>query len=98
MNPFQRAILSPRIDVPPDGAFRRKVVGQIPPLAACAENGKDRFNDFTQVGFAGSSTRRLRPMRLNPRPLVVGDVARILESAPARFQTKRRLVLVCGAK
>ena len=50
----QDAVVAPLVEVAPDGALGREIPGQIPPLAARAEDGEDGIDDVTRVGLARS--------------------------------------------
>ena len=70
---------SPLVEVAPDGALGREVVGQVPPLAAGAEDVEDGVEDVPHVGLAGPSAAGLgRDVRLDQGPLGVGDVAGVV--------------------
>src|SRR5262249_16907221 len=71
----QGAVVPPLIEIPPHGALGRQVLGEIPPGAAGAEEVEDGIDDIPQVGLAGSSAGGAGEVRLDPGPLLVGDVA-----------------------
>jgi hypothetical protein len=74
----QGAVVPPLVEIPPHGALGREVLGKISPLAAGAEDGEDGIDDIPQVGRAGSSAGGAREVRLDPGPLLVGDVAGVV--------------------
>ena len=49
----QGAVVPPLVEVPPDGALGREVLGEVAPLAAGAEDVEDGIDDVPQVGLAG---------------------------------------------
>src|SRR5262249_47947105 len=48
----QRAVAPPCVEVPPDGALGREVLGQVAPLAAGAGDVEDGVDDVPHVGLA----------------------------------------------
>ena len=52
---LERTVASPLVEVTPDGAFGREVLGQVTPLTAGAENVEKGIDDLSQVGLAGPS-------------------------------------------
>ena len=55
MDRVEGAVVPPLVEVAPDGALGRKVLGQVTPLAAGAEDVEDGVDDVAQVGLAGPS-------------------------------------------
>src|SRR5208337_2760429 len=54
---FEGAVVSPLVEVPPDGALGRKILGEVTPLAAGAEDVEDGIDDVAQIGLARPSAR-----------------------------------------
>ena len=82
VDPIEGAVVSPLIEVPPDGALEREVDGQIPPLATGAEDLEDGVEYIPQIGLEGASTGgSRRKMRVGQDPLLVGDVAGVVVSS-----------------
>src|SRR5260370_41638221 len=77
VNLFQRAIVSPLVEVAPDGTFGRQVLGQEPPLAARPQDIKDRVENLSHRGLAGPATRIHRDQGLDQGPLLIREVAGI---------------------
>jgi site-specific DNA recombinase len=75
----QDAPATPSVEVPPDGALGREVLGQIPPLAAGSEDVEDGVEDVAHVGGtrppAGWGGREVG---LDQGPLLVGEVTRVV--------------------
>ena len=77
------AVVPPLVEVPPDGALGREVLGQVAPLAAGAQDVEDGIDDVPQVGLAGPPAGVDGDVRLDQRPLLVGHVAGVgLRSHP----------------
>jgi hypothetical protein len=74
----QRAVVPPLIEVSPDGALGREILGEVAPLAAGAKDVEDGVNDVPRVSLAGSASGVNRDMRLDQAPLLVGDVAGVV--------------------
>src|SRR5271165_2230350 len=55
VNALERAVMAPLIKVAPNGAFWRKLLGQVAPLAASTNEVKDGVQDITHRGFAGAT-------------------------------------------
>ena len=81
----QDAVVAPLVEVAPDGALGREIPGQIPPMAAHAEDGEDGIDDVTRVGLARSPAGVNGDMRWEQSPLRVGDVAGRMVRAHAPF-------------
>src|SRR5262249_27223211 len=69
------AVVAPVVEVTPDGAFGRQVLGQVTPLAACAQDVEDGIDYVAQVGLARVTVRVDRQVRFDQGPLGVGYVA-----------------------
>ena len=69
------AVVPPLVEVAPDGALGREVLGQVTPLAAGAEDVEDGIDDVAQVGLAGPSAGIDGHVRFDQAPLGVGEVA-----------------------
>ena len=87
----QGAVVPPLVEVPPDGALGRKVLGKVTPLAAGAEDVEDGVEDVAGVGLAGTATGVDRDVGLDQGPLLVGDVAGVLVRSHAPFYAPRPL-------
>ena len=72
---LEGAVVPPLIKVAPHGGPGRKVLGQIPPMAAGAEDVKDGINDIAQIRGARSSAGIHGQVWLDQRPLLIRDVA-----------------------
>ena len=72
------AVVPPLVEVAPDGALGREVLGQVAPLAAGAQDVEDGIDDVAQVGLAGPAAGVDGDVRLDQGPLRVGHVAGIL--------------------
>ena len=78
----QGPVMPPLVEVPPDRALGREVVGEIAPLAAGAEEVEDGIDDIPQVGRAGPTAAGFgRDVRLDQSPLGVGQVAGKMEAS-----------------
>ena len=53
MDLVEGAVVTPLVEVAPDGALGREVDGQVSPLAAGAEDVEDGVEDVPHVGLAG---------------------------------------------
>ena len=79
MDEIQGAVVPPVVEVPPDGALGREVLGEIAPLAAGAGDVEDGVNDVPQVGLAGPTAAGFgRQVGFEQGPLVVGEVTRVM--------------------
>ena len=79
MDPVQRPIPTPLVEVAPDGALGREIDGQIAPLAAGAEDVEDGVEDVPHVCLAGPTAAGFgRHVGLDQGPLRVGDVAKVM--------------------
>ena len=75
----QGPVMPPLVEVPPDRALGREVVGEIAPLAAGAEEVEDGIDDIPQVGRAGPTAAGFgRDVGLDQGPLGVGEVAGVM--------------------
>jgi hypothetical protein len=63
VDPVQRPIVTPLVEVEPDGAPGWEVEGQVAPLAAGAEEIQDGVEYVAQVGLAGHGSQRARSSR-----------------------------------
>ena len=75
MDGVEGAVVPPLVEVAPDGALGREVLGQVAPLAAGAQDVEDGIDDVAQVGLAGPPAGVDGDVRLDQGPLRVGDVA-----------------------
>ena len=79
MDPVQRPVPTPLVEVAPDGALGREVDGQVTPLASGAEDIEDGVEDVPHVRLAGPPAAGFgRDMGLDQGPLGVGDVAGVM--------------------
>jgi hypothetical protein len=78
---LQGAVVPPLVEVAPDGALGREVLGQVTPLAPRAEEVEDGIDHIPEVGLAGPPAGVNRDERLDQGPLLIGDVAGILISS-----------------
>ena len=69
------AVVPPLVEVAPDGALGREVLGEVAPLAAGPQDVEDGIDDVAQVGLAGPPAGVDGDVRLDQGPLRVGDVA-----------------------
>ena len=82
MEPLQRPVVAPAIEVVVDRAAWWKVFGDGPPLTARAKNVHHPIDDFAQVDRALVATRlRRRNLRRNLRPFLVGQVMLVAQMA-----------------
>jgi hypothetical protein len=85
----QGAIEPPLVEVPPDGAPGREVDGEVPLLAAGAEDVQDGVDDVPRVGHAGSPAGVDWDVQLDQGPLRVGDVAGVMVRSQTPFYAPR---------
>ena len=92
MDPIQRAVANPPRKIVMQRAARRKVFWNIPPLAAGAQDIHHAIHDRPHVRppLAAAAFSR-RDQRLDIRPFVIGQVARISQLIAVVL----RSVLVC---
>ena len=69
--------MPPLVEVAPDGTFGREVLGQVAPLAAGSQEVEDGIDDIPQVRLAWPPARVDGEVRLDQRPLLVGDITRV---------------------
>ena len=82
MDAIEHAVAAPFPEVVVDRGMRRKILRQLPPLAAGAIDVANGVEDLAHVSRAAASTRaRWREHRLDDRPLLVADIARIATAA-----------------
>ena len=74
MDGAEGAVVPPLVEVPPDGALGREVLGQVAPLAPGPQDVEDGVDHVAQVGGAGPPAGLDRQVGLDQRPLLVGDV------------------------
>ena len=67
------AVVPPLVEVAPDGALGREVLGQVTPLAAGPQDVEDGIDDVAQVGLAWPSAGVDGQVRLDQSPLGVGE-------------------------
>src|SRR5712691_12989124 len=81
MDAIQHAVISPVADIAIERAFGRQVLGDVTPLASRAQHVHDAVENFPHVDFAlAPATFRLRYQRLEMRPFLVSDIARISQA------------------
>ena len=79
VDPVQRPVVAPGIEVAPGGALGREVAGQVAPLAAGAKGVEDGIDDVPHVGLAGPTATRLgRQVGSDQGPLRIGEVAGVM--------------------
>jgi hypothetical protein len=82
MDATEHAVAAPFPEVVVDRGVRRKVLRQLPPLAAGAIDVANGVENLAHIGGATASTRtRRREHRLDDGPLLVADVAWIATAA-----------------
>ena len=82
MDVIDHAVAAPFPKVAVDRCVRRKVLRQLPPLAAGAIDVANGVENLAHVGHAATTARaRRREHRLDDRPLLVADIARIATAA-----------------
>lgn len=87
MNAVEDAAPAPIAKVAIHCAFRRKILGDIAPLAARAQHIHDTVEDFSHVGFAlAPATLGGRNERRHMRPFLIRHVARIAQMIPLYFE------------
>ena len=77
VDPVQRPISTPLVEVAPDGALGREVLGQVTPLAAGAQDIEHGIDDVAQVGLAWPATGIDGDKGLDQSPLGIGNIAGI---------------------
>ena len=78
MDAIQDAINAPVAKVTIDGAARRKIFGEVTPLASRAQHVHDGVERLSHVCFAfAASPPRRRNERFDMRPLLIRQVARV---------------------
>src|SRR5262249_21898350 len=75
---LQGAVVTPFVEVAPDGGLGREVLGQVTPLAAGAQKVEDRVHHVTQGRLTRSAARVDRDQRLDQGPLLVAHIAGVL--------------------
>src|SRR5262249_6459228 len=79
MDPVQRPVPPPPVEVAPDGAPGREVDGQVAPLAAGAGDVEDGVEDVPHVGLAGPAAAGFGgQMGLDQGPPGVAEVAGVM--------------------
>ena len=82
MDAIQRAIVVPQVKEAVHGRARRQVLGDRPPLAAGGEHVHQPVDDLADVhGALVAAALGRRDQRLDPRPLLVGEIAGIAKAA-----------------
>src|SRR5262249_25338828 len=71
----QGAVVPPLVEVTPDGAPGREVLGEVTPLATGPLDVEDRGEDVAHRGLARPAAGVHRDQRLDERPWLVGQVA-----------------------
>jgi len=71
----ESAVVSPLVEVTPDGALGREVFGQVTPLATGPQDVEDGIDHVPQGGLAGAASGVDREVWLDQRPLLIGNVA-----------------------
>ena len=74
MEEVEGAGVPPDVEVPPDRTLGREVLGQVALLAPGPQEVKDGVDHVPQVGRAGPPAGVDGQVRLDQRPLLVGDV------------------------
>src|SRR5262245_40052201 len=75
----QGAVVPPLVEIPPHGTLGREVLGEIPPLAAGAEDVEDGVDDVAHECLSGSPSEWSgREVGLDPGPLRIGEVAGVV--------------------
>jgi len=69
VDPVEGAVATPLVEVAPDGASWREVLGEVPPLAAGPQEVEDGIDDVAEGGLAGRPRPGNRQWRLEQRPL-----------------------------
>src|SRR3954452_15294593 len=91
MNPPQRPVLVPLVEVVEDRLPRREVVWQHPPLTAAPRDVEDRVNDPPQVNLPRSSLPlQWRDQSLDNFPLLARRVCRVGFAVHTPFLMKNR--------
>jgi hypothetical protein len=81
---LSRWIMKPAVNptscsgISPNDALGDEVLGEVPPLAAGAEDGEDGVDDVPRVGHAGSPAGEGGDAQLDQAPSCVGDVAGVV--------------------
>src|SRR5262249_17385732 len=77
VNLLQGAVVPPLVEVAPDGALGREVLGQVAPLAAGPHDVEDGVEHVAHRGRAGPAAGVHKDQGLGQGPLLVGQVARV---------------------
>src|SRR5262249_1166975 len=72
---LQGAVVPPLVEVAPDGALGREVLGQVAPLAAGPHDVEDGVEHVAHRGRAGPAAGVHRDQGLDQGPLLIGQVA-----------------------
>jgi len=82
MHPLQRAVISPKIEIAMDRAFRRKIFRDRAPLTARRENVHEAVHHLAHDHRAlATASLAPRDQRLDQSPFVIGQIARISQLA-----------------
>src|ERR1700737_2781585 len=74
---LQGSIMTPEVEVAPDGALGREVLGQETPLASSPQEVEDGVEDVAHRGLAGPTAGGAGDHLLHEGPLLVGQIARV---------------------
>lgn len=89
MDVFQGAVVPPLVEIPPDGALGREVLGQVSPLAPSPEEVQDGIHDIPKVRRPRPPARVYRQERLDQCPLGVREVTRVVMGSHTPFYPPR---------
>src|SRR5271157_6670197 len=89
---FERAVVSPLVEVSPDGALGGEILGEVTPLAAGPEDVEDGIDDVAQIGLARPSARMDGQVWFDQGPLGVGEIAGVGLGSHTSFYEARPLM------
>src|ERR1700724_1411120 len=87
MNAIQRAVPVPKVEITKQRALGRQIFGNVTPLASRAQHIHETVHDFPRLNRAlPSATFGRWNNRLDVRPLIVRQIARIAQLVTIVFQ------------
>ena len=72
---FHNAVVSPLVEVTPDGAFGWEILREIAPPASSPQDVEDGIEHVAKVGLARPTAGVDRQVRLDQRPLGIAYIA-----------------------
>lgn len=90
MNTAERAVPVPKVEIAEQGAPRRQVLRNSPPLATGAENIKQAVKNLAHIDLTPAATPLGRRYQmLDQRPFRIRQIAGIAQTIPIVFPTVR---------